>query len=190
MKTVNVSGLKNNPSEALRNAKKEIVLVMNRDQPDSVLIGLEQTKMLDMEGVRAAMATNLFRDGDLSLARSAKLANMPLADFIAHISRLGIPVISLSAEEAEKDMDTLDQVRLSSDEESLLEKTALRLGRSKGDLARQAVQELCQKLVREERSAYALGKDLFDSGELAEPPADPLKHKIWDKLRDKHSHVG
>ena len=81
-------------------------------------------------------------------------------------------------------------VRLSSDEERLLEKTALRLGRSKSDLARQAVQELCQKLVREEHSAYVLGQDLFDSGELAEPPADPLKNKIWEKLRDKHSHVG
>jgi hypothetical protein len=31
MITVNVSGLKNNPSEALRSAKTEMVLVMNRD---------------------------------------------------------------------------------------------------------------------------------------------------------------
>jgi predicted HTH domain antitoxin len=47
-----------------------------------------------MPGVRKALATALFKDGDLSLARSAKLAEMSLAGFIAHISRLGIPVIN------------------------------------------------------------------------------------------------
>ena len=48
-------------------------------------------------------------------------------------------------------------VRLSPDEELFLEKTARRLGRSKSDLARQEVHELCQKFVQEERSPYTLG---------------------------------
>ena len=35
---------------------------------------------------------------------------MPLANFIAHISRLlGIPVINQTAEEVQQDMDTLEQ---------------------------------------------------------------------------------
>ncbi len=70
-------------------------------------------------------------------------------------------------------------VRLPPEEENLLEKTARRLGRSKSDLARQAVHDLCQKLTQEEQSAYALGADLFDAGELADTPTDPLKKKIW-----------
>lgn len=81
-------------------------------------------------------------------------------------------------------------VRLSADDEVLLEKTARRLGRSKSDLARQAVHELCQKLVQDERSPYSLGEDLFGAGELADAPTDPLKRQIWEKLRDKHGHVG
>ncbi len=109
MKIVNVSSLKNNPSEALRFARDDLVLVMNRDKPDALMVGLEQTQMLDMPGVRAALATALFRSGELSLARSANLARMVLADFIAHISRLGIPVINQTATEVEQDMDTLDQ---------------------------------------------------------------------------------
>ncbi|MEE9303133.1 MAG: UPF0175 family protein [Thiotrichaceae bacterium] len=109
MKTVNVSGLKNNPSEALREAKKDIVLVMNRNEPDSIIVGIEQAKILNMNGVRTAMATSLFKGGELSLARSAQLANMPLADFISHVSRLGIPVINLSKAETEQDMDTLEE---------------------------------------------------------------------------------
>jgi predicted HTH domain antitoxin len=109
MKTVNVSGLKNNPSEALRMAHDDLVLVMNRNEPNALMIGLKSSKIIGMPGVRKALATALFKDGDLSLARSAKLADTPLADFIAHVSRLGIPVINQTAEDAQQDMDILDQ---------------------------------------------------------------------------------
>jgi hypothetical protein len=78
MKTVNVSGLKNNPSEALRMAHDDLVLVMNRNQPDALMIGLKSSKIIDLPGVRKALATALFKDGDLSLARAAKLADLPL----------------------------------------------------------------------------------------------------------------
>lgn len=81
-------------------------------------------------------------------------------------------------------------VRLSATDESLLEITARRLGRSKSDLARQAVTELCQKLAQEDRSPYSMGEDLFGTGKLAEAPSDPLKKQIWEKLRAKHGRVG
>lgn len=109
MKTVNVSSLKNNPSEALRMVHEDLVLVMNRNEPDALMIGLKSSKIIGMPGVRKALATALFKDGELSLARSARLADMPLADFIAHVSRLGIPVINQTAEEVREDMDTLEQ---------------------------------------------------------------------------------
>lgn len=81
-------------------------------------------------------------------------------------------------------------VRLSPHEESILEKTAKRLGRSKSDLTRQAVKELCQRLAHEDQSAYSLGKDLFGAGSLAEAPDDPLKKQVWEKLRAKHGYTG
>ncbi len=109
MKTVNVSGLKNNPSEALRNAREDLVLVMNRNAPDALMIGIQFLKVIDMPGVRVALATALFKDGELSLARSAKLAEMSLADFVVHVSRLGISVINQTAEEVQQDIETLDQ---------------------------------------------------------------------------------
>ena len=37
------------------------------------------------------------------------MAQMPMADFITHVSRLGIPVITHEAHEVTRDMDTLDQ---------------------------------------------------------------------------------
>ena len=59
--------------------------------------------------MKPALATALFRDGNLSLARAAKLAEMSLSAFVKHVSRLGIPVISLSALETDRDLDTLDE---------------------------------------------------------------------------------
>ena len=109
METVNVSGLKNNPTEALRKSQDDLVVVMNRDRPDALMVGLASTGALDLAGVRAALATALFRDGHLSLARAARVAQMPLPEFMAHLSRLGIPVIQMSAVEVERDLETLDQ---------------------------------------------------------------------------------
>lgn len=109
METVNVSGLKNNPTEALRKSQDDLVVVMNRDRPDALMVGLAKTGALDLAGVRAALATALFRDGNLSLARAARVAQMPLAGFIAHLSRLGIPVVQMNAVEVERDIETLDQ---------------------------------------------------------------------------------
>lgn len=52
MKAVNVRQLKNNPSEALRMARKQPVVVMNRDQPEAVLFHLDDEGLLGEPGVR------------------------------------------------------------------------------------------------------------------------------------------
>jgi predicted HTH domain antitoxin len=109
VETVNVSSLKNNPSEALRKARQDVVVVMNRDRPDALMVGIEAAGVLEAAGVRPALATALFRDGQLSLVRAARLAQMPVSQFVQHVSRLGIPVIRLDAEETARDMDTLDE---------------------------------------------------------------------------------
>jgi predicted HTH domain antitoxin len=109
METVNVSSLKNNPSDALRRARQGVVVVLNRDEPDALMVGIKQSGLLDERGVRPALATALFRDGYLSLARGARLANMAVGQFASHLSRLGVPVIALDAAETARDMDTLDE---------------------------------------------------------------------------------
>ena len=65
--------------------------------------------MLQAPGVRAALATALFRDGELSLVRSARVAEMDVASFIAHLGRLGIPAIRLTAAGTNADLDNLEQ---------------------------------------------------------------------------------
>jgi predicted HTH domain antitoxin len=90
-------------------ANTDLVLVMNRNEPDALMVGLKSSNIIDMPDVRKALATALFKEGDLSLARAAKLADMPLANFISHISRLGVPVINQTEEDVKQDFDTLDQ---------------------------------------------------------------------------------
>lgn len=109
MEAVNVSGLKNNPSEAMRLAHRDLVVVMNRNVPDAVLVGIDLLGALNVEGVRAALATALFRDGSLSLGRAARVAQMSVSAFVSHLSRLGIPVVRLEAAETTQDMDTLEE---------------------------------------------------------------------------------
>jgi len=79
-------------------------------------------------------------------------------------------------------------IQLSPEEQTLLENVARRTGRQQNELLRQAVRELCQKMLRQEEAAtpYALGKDLFEAGSLAQAPGDPLKRAIWKKLHEKH----
>ena len=108
MHNVNVTSLKNNPSEALRSAKTAPVVVMNRDTPDAMIFSLHSGNLLSEPGARTALAVALFRDGGLSLSRAAKMADMPMSNFIGHLSRLGICVVDQTEKETAKDIESLD----------------------------------------------------------------------------------
>ena len=99
MQTINVRQLKSNPSTALRDARTDMVVVMNRDKPDAVMIGFEQLDGLpDFIHVRQAMAVSLFKDRLISVAGAAKLANEPLGVMLTRLARLGVPVADYDAQ--------------------------------------------------------------------------------------------
>ena len=108
MKAVNVRQLKNNPSEALRMARDEPVVVLNRQEPDALLIHLDNETLLSEPGVRLALATALYKSESLSLGRAAKLAGVGLADFMQHVSRLGIPAVRGTRPGVRDDARTLE----------------------------------------------------------------------------------
>lgn len=98
MQTISVRQLKSNPSTALRDARTEMVVVMNRDKPDAVMIGFEQLDGLaDFVHVRQAMAVNLFKERLISVVGAAKLANEPLGAMLTRLARLGVPVADYDA---------------------------------------------------------------------------------------------
>lgn len=94
MQVVNVRQLKSNPSTALKSARDDMVVVMNRDKPDALIIGFEQLAGVpDFAHVRQAMAVGLFKDRLISVGGAAKMAGESLADMLTRLSRLGVPVV-------------------------------------------------------------------------------------------------
>jgi predicted HTH domain antitoxin len=73
-----------------------------------MIFSLQSGKLFSEAGARTALAAALFRDGGFSLARAARMAEMPMGNFIAHLSRLGISVVSQSDEEVLADMESLE----------------------------------------------------------------------------------
>jgi len=108
MRAVNIRQLKNNPSEALRLAREEPVVVMNRDEPEALLVHLDDETLLSEPGVRLALATALYKSESVSLGRAAKLAGVALADFMQHVSRLGIPAVRGTRAGVRQDKRTLE----------------------------------------------------------------------------------
>ena len=107
MKSVNIRQLKNNPSAVLRMARKDLVVVMNRDQPEALLFHLDDEGLLGEPGVRLALATALYKSESLSIGRAAKVAGMPLEAFMVEMGRAGIPVIRGNARTLREDLKNI-----------------------------------------------------------------------------------
>ncbi len=101
MQVVNIRQLKTNPSVALREAKNGLVMVTNRDKPDTLLVSMEQLAGIpNLDQVKLVLGVALFRDKLLSVSAAAKVAGKSLAEMLTLLSKMGIPVVDYSAEEA------------------------------------------------------------------------------------------
>ena len=107
VKAVNVRQLKNNPSEALREARKRPVIVLDRHQPEALLVHRDDNSLLAEPGIRRSLATALYRDRSLSLGRAARFAGVPSAEFIRYVSGCGIPVVRGTAAEVGRDAQAI-----------------------------------------------------------------------------------
>lgn len=93
MQSVNIRQLKTNPSTALAAARTDdMVVVMNRDQPQALLVDLEQLGVPDLPAVRVALAVSLFRSAAVSAGFAARMAGKPLAEMLTLLSSQGIPL--------------------------------------------------------------------------------------------------
>ena len=107
MHAVNVSTLKNNPTQALKWAQTQPVVVLNRATPMAMVVGMDSLPGEKTPNARMALAVSLFKDGGLSWLQAASYANSSASDFMKHLARLGIPVIDQAEAEVLNDVDTL-----------------------------------------------------------------------------------
>lgn len=66
---------------------------------------------LERLGARVALAVALYRDDAVSLSKGARIAAIPLEDFMAHVSARGLPVIKGSAGTLQEELENLAQWR-------------------------------------------------------------------------------
>jgi len=82
MYTTNVRNLKRNPSEALRHAEQEPVLILKGNQPNAMILNLKSS-LGDMgKQLRPALTASLFKDRVLSLGAAAQVSGLSLSEFI------------------------------------------------------------------------------------------------------------
>ena len=104
MKAYNIGDLKNNPSSAVKDAKKEPVIVLNREKPEVIILSLDFVdKKLD---INKSIAINLYKNKAISLGKAAKVAGLSYSDFITLLSNYGVPVIQYGIEEVKDDVKT------------------------------------------------------------------------------------
>lgn len=109
-KVVRVRDLKDNPTRALRAARERPVLVLNRDEPEAVILSMRDLGP-ETAGVRLSLARALYAAEVLSLGRAARLAGVPLQDFIEHLGAAGIPVFRLPSAELLRDIEVAEKIR-------------------------------------------------------------------------------
>jgi predicted HTH domain antitoxin len=109
MKALSIRELKNNPSAALREAQADgLVVVMNRQQPQALLVDLARVGGADLPGVKFALAVALFREGQVSLGYAARVAGLSVSALIERLERMGIPIVTVDDRSLDHDLSAVE----------------------------------------------------------------------------------
>jgi predicted HTH domain antitoxin len=107
MYTTNVRNLKRNPSEALRQAEQEPVLIMKGNESNALLFNLKRSIDYTEQQLKPALAASLFKDRVISLGAAAQISGLSLSEFVEHLSQLDIDLVIPDTQTAQE-LDTLD----------------------------------------------------------------------------------
>lgn len=108
MYATNVRNLKRNPSEALRHAEQEPVLILKGNEPNALLFNLKRSLDYSGQQLRPALAASLFKDRVVSLGAAAQISGLSLSEFIDHLSQLDIDLVVPDSQTA-NELKTLDK---------------------------------------------------------------------------------
>ncbi len=80
----------------------------------------------------------------------------------------------------------MPSIRIDEETQRRLNEVCRRHGCSKSDAVKRSLEAWLTSLEPMPDDAYVLGADLFDLGGAAEPPTDPLRRQIWERLHAKY----
>jgi predicted HTH domain antitoxin len=106
MKTIGVRALRENPGVLSQCAERgELILVTNRNNPISLSVPFSDELL--QSGIGVSMAVKLFEGGILPLPKSAKLAKMPIEEFLLKLAALDVIVVDQPTKELKSDLGAI-----------------------------------------------------------------------------------
>ncbi len=110
MQIFSIRELRERSGELSREAEEgRLALVTRHGNP--LFVSVPFTDELLEAGVHTALAVGLFKSGELTGPRAAKLARMSVAQFYAHVSEQGIPVVDHDPSELAQELAAFHQAR-------------------------------------------------------------------------------
>ncbi len=110
MQTFTIRELRERSGDLSREAEEgRLALVTRHGQP--LFISVPFTDDLLQMGVHTALAVSLFKRGEVTSARAAKLARMSLPKFLEHLSAQGIAVVDYEPAELAQELTAFDVVQ-------------------------------------------------------------------------------
>ena len=107
METFSIRDLRERSGELVRQAEAgHLSIVAKHGRPLFVAVPMDEHLL--KEGVAVAMAVRLFADKAVSLAKAAKLADLPIEAFITHLGAMGVPAVDYPAEEVDEELAALE----------------------------------------------------------------------------------
>lgn len=101
--TFTIRDLRERTGDLIRDAEQgRLSVITKHGRP--VFVAVPFDEVLVKEGVMVALAVKLFDDDVVSLGKAAKLAGMPLGEFIDHLGALKIPVVRYGKEELQREL--------------------------------------------------------------------------------------
>jgi predicted HTH domain antitoxin len=107
MQSFSIRDLRERSGALSREVEKGNLAVVTR-HGHPLFISVPFSRELLEQGVHKALAIKLFKEGDISLGKAAKLAKMNIAEFTEYISQLGIAIIDFNEDDLDQEMDYLN----------------------------------------------------------------------------------
>ncbi len=110
MDTFTIRDLRERTGDLVRNAEAgKLSLVTKHGQP--VFLAVPFDEALVKEGLRTDLAIKLFDENVLSTGRAARLAGLPIAEFLKICSEQGVTVVRYDPNEIEEELNAFGELR-------------------------------------------------------------------------------
>lgn len=110
MDTFTIRDLRERTGDLVRGAEAgKLSIITKHGQPVFLAVPFDET--LVKEGVRIDLAIKLFDENVLSTGQAAKLAGLPLAEFLRICSEQGVPVVRYEPNEIEEELKAVNELR-------------------------------------------------------------------------------